>query len=405
MYGWGQSAVNVAAARARIAYIPLGGGGPLSRQTRALTPRRVCFLAFEALLAAVLVALNVDWSFPNSTYLSDFGSFVASGTAAAAGLDPYAIYPTTAHGLFAGTVYASPNLNPPISVLAFLPLAHVDPYWAFRAWYVLSVALYLVALALLLRAYPTARTSLHLIWAFNLAGLWHTLLLGQVYVPLALAVVGACLLVENGRPLPAGLLMGAVVAFKPNFAIWPLLLAVAGNWVCALAALGAAGALSLLPVAVFGPRIYTQWLAAAANPGLLTMLPGNNSLQGVAARLGIASLGVPLAAVLVVAVAALACFRRPAPGSASGLGLVASLLASPVSWAGYTLLLLPVLIGRRWAGPLRVGALLLLCPLAIVWYLSLGSRWLLAGVGSLYALALLLILAGLAREFRPCSQT
>ncbi|HOG48472.1 MAG TPA: glycosyltransferase family 87 protein [Anaerolineae bacterium] len=370
----------------------------MSANTRAATRGVSVGQVAKIALLIALIILNIRATLPTEDTLSGFGSFVASGRAAAAGLDPYAIYPETAHGMFAGTMYACPNLNPPLSVLAFQVLAYVDPQTALRAWYVISAGLYLAALALLVRAYPKQLTLLRAIWALNLAGLWHTLLLGQIYMPLVLATTGAWLLLQRRQQLAAGTLIGLVVALKPNFAIWPLLLLAAGPPVVAGASLASAAALSALPLAAYGLRIYGQWLAAAGAPGLLAILPGNGSLAAIATRLGLPWLGTLLAAALVLALAYVLWCRRPNPLAASGVALAASILASPIAWTGYTLLLLPVLFSRRWGRLLGVGAMLLLFPLALVWPWCEASRIWLIVLGSAYGWALLLIMAGLLGE-------
>src|SRR4026209_340810 len=63
--------------------------------------------------------------------LGDFGSFYASGQAAAAGLDPYLVYPLTMNGAV--------NLNAPPALLLFAAVAGVDVYVARSAWFVATV--------------------------------------------------------------------------------------------------------------------------------------------------------------------------------------------------------------------------------------------------------------------------
>ncbi len=366
-------------------------------QTKSAMWRVYVRQAPKAVLLAWFVIANIRWSFPRGA-LNDLGSFVASGRAALAGQDPYGVYEGTVLGVFSGTSYACPNLNPPVSVLACEGLARLEPHWLANAWYVVSGILYLITLLLLMRVYRP-QSFLRPIWAFSLVGLWTTLAIGQIYMPFVLATAGAWLLLKRGRPIAAGILIGIVTAIKPNFALWPILLLAAGHWASALAAGASAGALSLLPLLVYGPHIYEQWLAASAGSEVLVRLPGNASLAGVGARLGLPWLGTALAAGLVLALALWAWRRRFDALTASGLALVASLLASPIAWIAYTLFLLPVILARpRWHPALLAGAALLMVPMVPFWSLcETSTAWLIL-VGSLYAWALLLILSALVRE-------
>src|SRR5690606_17800790 len=116
--------------------------------------------------------------------LRDFGSFIASGRAGAAGQDPYGIYPLTFHVVLPGFDVWNPNLNPPVSVPLFGYLGRADPQRAFRAWWSVLLACYLVTIALLIRRYGDRRGWLLALWSLSLAGLWDTLALGQIYLPL-----------------------------------------------------------------------------------------------------------------------------------------------------------------------------------------------------------------------------
>ena len=72
-------------------------------------------------LCTLSVLYNLLRSFPQEGALKDFGSFMASGRASAAGLDPHGVYSLTYHVRvpLAGLEVDCPNLNPPISVLIF----------------------------------------------------------------------------------------------------------------------------------------------------------------------------------------------------------------------------------------------------------------------------------------------
>ncbi|MCL6430781.1 MAG: DUF2029 domain-containing protein, partial [Anaerolineae bacterium] len=221
--------------------------------------------------------------------------------------------------------------------------------------------------------------------------------LGQIYVPLLLAAAGAWELLRRDRHLEAGILIGLLVAIKPNFALWPLLLLLGGYGLVGGTAVASAALVSLLPVLIHGPRIYVQWLAASGSFRSF-VLPGNSSLLAVASRLGVPWLGILLTAALVVGTATLVWRRRPSALVASSLGIVVSLLASPICWLGYTMLLLPTLVARKWTLALRAAAIILTIPFALVVQWFQPSRLHFAVFGSIYAPALLLILLESCRE-------
>lgn len=334
---------------------------------------------YRNLALFVLLSLLIGWgltvSWPRVS-LGDFGSFVASGQAANAGLDPYAVHPLTLRGS-QGEPY--PNLNPPVLLPALQLLAHVDPQSAFRLWYAVSLALYILALALLARAYPL--TPWRLLWALALAGLWFGLWLGQVYTLLALGAVAVWVLLPR-RPLWAGLLLGLLVAVKPNLAPWVGLLLLAGHWRPALAATGTAAALWLGALLAYGPAVYAQWLAATSTVTAFLVSDGAPWL------VNLPLVGYPLAAALLLG-AAVSCWRyRPEPLAVSAIALPLVLVALPNSGIGYCLLLLPVLLSRPWSPLLTVAAALLLVPF---WRLDSLSVW-------AHQIAAGLLLAALAHQ-------
>src|SRR5947209_794021 len=121
--------------------------------------RQRCTFLAEVALAAALLALNLYWSLRHDNTLGDFGSFIASGKAALAGHNPFAVYPGTLHfGTGAHRVNA-PNLNPPISIYVFSLLARFDPRTVLNVWYVASMVLMLTSIALLAHAHREHATK------------------------------------------------------------------------------------------------------------------------------------------------------------------------------------------------------------------------------------------------------
>src|SRR5918998_1086753 len=109
-----------------------------------------------SLALTILSVLAIMAEFPRiapSQDLWDFGSFVASGRAAAQGLNPYGIYPLTLRVELPGFEAWNPNLNPPISALLFQLFDRAEPQTSFRVWRWISVAFYIATLLMLFDRY------------------------------------------------------------------------------------------------------------------------------------------------------------------------------------------------------------------------------------------------------------
>jgi hypothetical protein len=359
-------------------------------------------------LALGLASLLVIWTelpraLPGGN-LWDFGSFVASARAAREGLNPYGIYPLTLHVSFPGFEAWNPNLNPPISALLFRLFDLADPHVSFRIWWGISVLTYGATVLLLLRRGPRPERLVLFLWAFALAGFWDTLVLGQIYLPLVLAGTTAWLLLERGEGGWAGVLIGLVVAMKPNFLVWPALLFLSGYRIPALACIATAAAISAIPLVVMGPEVYRQWFELIASDRDRAAFLTNASLAGLTARIGSPTLGLVLGLGLLAASALWAIRRRPTVTHASAVGLILGLLASPIAWIHYTLFLLPVFVTRWHVQGTRLVALLLIVPVPFIIDQFGKPAWVQATLGSIYNWALVLCLIVLFMHERAYAQ-
>ena len=345
-----------------------------------------------ALLLVLLIVWSVRWALPGGE-LRDYGSFIASGRAGAQGLNPYGIYPLTFHVVLPGFDVWNPNLNPPISVPVFAQFDRLDAHTGFRVWWIVSLCCYLAGVWMLARTYPR-RPPLLSGWALALAGFWDTLALGQIYLPLVLATIAAWILLDRGRMAAAGILIGVVVAIKPNFAVWPLLVLFAGHWRAPAAAALTAVSISLIPLLAYGWDIYTQWITLLLSDRGRAAFLTNASLVGLTSRAGFASVGVVLSGLLLLFLAAHVVRRRPDPLSASALGIAGGILASPIAWVHYTLFLLPVFFVWPLSLPLRLAAVLMIVPVPILLQYLDAPAWQQLTIGSAYNWAALLACAG-----------
>ncbi len=346
-----------------------------------------------AIVALAVISAEFPRTLPGPGLL-DFGSFVASGQAAREGLNPYGIYPLT----FRVGQGVNPNLNPPISALLFQLFSLTEVHRMFRIWYCVSVALFATAIILLVRRYKETPLVTFALVACALAGVWETLVLGQIYIPLVLAAVGAWLLLERGSMAAAGILMGIIVAVKPNFAVWPALLFLSGRFQPALISVGTALIISAIPAIVIGPEVYRQWFEMLAADNGRAFFLTNASISGLAARADISMIGTAASLFLLGGAALWALFRRPSLPVTSTMALLLSVLASPIGWVNYTLFLLPVFCWK-WSSPIiRIVMAFLVIPTPFVLRELSNPGFRTLTRGSLYNWALLLLLVALVAE-------
>ena len=331
------------------------------------------------LLSLLLLQTITAWQLKGGGH--DLGGFIASGRLVLTGLDPYGPHPLIYTFDSPFGIIQQVNLNPPAWLPLFATLAILEPA-ALLPWWALVQALgYGLALLILARLYHPS--PLRLAWAVALAGFWGTLGDGQVYGLVALLVALGWSSLTLGHSWRAGLALGLLVALKPPFALWALWLLLRGQRSIVPPALLAGTLACALPAILYGPIVYWQWLKVSASVNWLA-LPGNGSLPGLGAVLGWAPAGY-LAAVFLAIYLGLTGRDQLA-----GDGLLLCLLASPLTWAGYTLTLLPLFWRQeRWPWLLVLAAALLCLPSGWVW--KAGLVW--PPVGTLYVLALLLILA------------
>jgi arabinofuranan 3-O-arabinosyltransferase len=282
-----------------------------------------------------------------------------------------------------------PNLNPPFLSLLLAPLGLLPvlpAYWVFTAVTILLVtgSVLLTTRELRLGRAVTVIAVLALLASSPLHG---TLLLGQIYGLLQAGLTLAWLVQRRGRPLLSAALVGVTVAIKPSLA--PLLLVplVRRSWPdrrpALVTGLAAAGGVSLVGVLVAGPSSALEWLHLATGTPA-PEVDANAALPGLVARLGGPGALGWLVTVAVVA-GSLWWVRRasPSPGARppgsvepadAALFAVAAgcLLAAPIAWLNYEIMLLPGVLVLLRAGRWRVGAPLLALPIVpVAW----GNLW------------------------------
>lgn len=335
--------------------------------------------------------------------LNDYGSFYASGKAANAGLNPYDVYPETFRSNVLDHVH--PNLNPPVSLLLFAPLARLDPHATGTVLWWGGLLVYAAIVLLTLHRHRQQNGIVLGAWALALPALWDGLRLGQVYVLLFAGVALVWYLLEEERPVFAAVVIGGLAAFKPNLLVWPALLFVAGHRRMAVAAFLSFAGLSALPLLFFGPEIYMQWLGMlqgdlAGRSGFFA----NATVVAIGVRAGSHVLGAALAA-LVLVWAILYVRRRDLPVTrTSEMGIGVAILVSPVAWMHYLLLLVPAMLRGSWNKGVAIGAAVMVIPtVAVFWaFRTLPLSYpeltpaIKATIGSAYSWGALLLVVSMA---------
>ncbi len=191
-----------------------------------------------------------------------------------------------------------------------------------------------------------------------------TLGLGQIYAVLALGLAVAWISDRRDKSLISGSALGLVVAIKPSLApvlLWPL---ARRRWRAFVAALVSGAAATVLGALLVGPTATLNWLRRLFDLPLFTH-PDNASLITTVTRLftknvfaePIVTLPwmVPVAYALSIGVVFLTAIKLTDDPEAGLWALVAAtLLASPITWHMYLVLLGPgvlLLLARGWVVP------------------------------------------------------
>jgi alpha-1,2-mannosyltransferase len=286
---------------------------------------------------------------------ADFDTFWRSAVALLEGRD---VYDTGAR---------LENLNPPFWILLISPLGLLEPLLAYRIFALITLVITVGCLVWIAEE-VRLRSPWAVVGAVMLllsSPLLATLALGQIYPILALGLVAAWVADRRGRPVLSGTSLGLVVALKPSLApvlLWPL---VRLRWGAFGAALASGAAATLVGVVVMGPGATLDWLRLLSGRSPSPYWD-NASLPGAAARLftenefsaHIATLPwtIPVAYVLGIGAIAITTARVARQRSEVALWalVAASLLASPIAWHNYLVLLGPailLLLARGWVAP------------------------------------------------------
>ena len=258
------------------------------------------------------------------------------------------------------------NLNPPVWTALISPLGLLEPLTAYRVFVLISLVIVVVYLAWTveeLRLRP-GWTAVGVVMLLLSSPLLATLALGQVYPVLALGLVAAWVADRRERHEVSGAALGLVVALKPSLLpvlLWPL---VRQRWRALTAAVISGAGATLVGIIVLGPGATFDYIGVLRDRSVSAYWD-NASLPSAAARLftenpysqNVATLPwmVPVGYALGIAAIALTAVRvRHGPEVGLWVLVAASLLASPIAWHNYLVLLGPgvlLLLARGMAAP------------------------------------------------------
>jgi hypothetical protein len=201
-----------------------------------------------------------------------------------------------------------------------------------------------------------------ILWLLLSTLLTGTLWFGQDYslMFLMMCIAWACL--DTDHDVTSAVLIGALIAMKPNFGLWPIMLFVAGYKKAAIVSAATAFGLSVLPIFFYGPTIYLQWLQADSRDRHF-IYGSDLSIFSVFARQGLPRLGVSVVALCAIMLILFVRRTRPVQTDLAGIAICAGIICSPLAWNFYVLFAAPFFVAKRWHKLETLAAILIGMPM------------------------------------------
>lgn len=335
----------------------LRSGAFLTRERLWLVPAAL-LLGYAVALVVLFATAHGALDYQGRPLGTDFSNVYAAGKAVLAGhpeapFDPALQY-AKEQSLFGRATPFYGWHYPPYFLLIAAPLAQLPYLGALALWQFSTLALYLVALRMLLRAGPDALKSWQwLLPALAFPAAFVNLTHGNNgFLTAALLASGLAML--ERRPAIAGILFG-LLAYKPQFAVMiPIALVAGFYWRSLFAGIVTVALLSTAVTILFGPEVWRAFVASTHFARTVVLEQGGtgfNKIQSVFAWTRLWGGSVALAYVLqgltsIAACAALALlWRSRARFADKGAMLcLAVLLATPYSLDYDLLALAPAIV-------------------------------------------------------------
>ena len=302
-------------------------------------------IAYAAVIACLFLTAHGLNDYQGRPLGSDFSNIYAAGVQANAG-HAAEIYVPAKHLAAERAIFGAKTPfygwhYPPFLLLIAVPLALLPYFAALFVWQATTFALYLGAMALLLRN-STANIDARfwILFAVAFPAVLANLLAGHNGFLTAALLAGALALLDT-RPVLAGLLFG-LLAYKPQFGLMiPLALLVTARWRAIGGAVLSVIALSLLCSLAFGTEIWTAFLASEQFTRTVVLEQGQTGfyrIQSMFAWVRLWGGPVPLAYAaqgLLTLLCAVSVFRiwrgGASQGNKSASLCIAAILATPYS--------------------------------------------------------------------------
>ena len=365
----------------------LRDGDFLTRE-RALLWARGFLAAFAAAFLFLAFTAHGLNDYQNRPLGTDFSNVYAAGTLTLDGA-PEAAYDPARHyareqAIFGRTTPYYGWHYPPFFLTVAGALARLPYLSALSLWQGATLALYLAALALLLRRRPQiAQGRMWLLLALAFPAVFVNLTHGQNGFLTAALLTGAIALLDN-RPIIAGILFG-LLAYKPQFGILiPLVLVVSARWRCFAAASATVAALVLLATLTFGAEIWSAFLASTHFSRTVVLEQGGAGFEKIQSafalvRLWGGSADAAYAVQILVTVGAAASleilWRSQASAACKGAGLCLGVLLATPYCLDYDMMVLAPAIALLAADGLARGFLPYeKTALAALWLVPVAAR-------------------------------
>ncbi len=325
---------------------PLPAESSLRRSVRSTVKVIACLVVAAGASAGIvynLFGLPVLRVLPyvGDYYRIDLDVYRIGGGVFMAGAPLYGGIPATELGA------ALPFTYPPIAAVLFSPLSALSLFWAGIVVTTISLVLLFLTIVLTLRSLGYAPRTL-LLWAAGavvavsmvLEPVFSTFDYGQINIVLMAFVAADCL--PRKTAWPRGVLLGFVAAVKLTPAVFVLFFLLRRDFrAAAISALSFAAFTALGFAATFSDSV-TYWTVTLVDSGRIgnPAYPGNQSITGVLARLGlddslrsVAWIALSCCMLAVTAVAMRRAFAAERTALALGVNALFGLLVSPVSWS------------------------------------------------------------------------
>lgn len=225
----------------------------------------------------------------------------------------------------------------------------------------------------------------------SFAGLWHVIQLGQIYAFLFFLLVLA-LRYHKTHNNVSSCLFGLLIAIKPHLLVIPLMMILSANYKTSIKIIFIFITFTLISLMFYGFTVFEQWFISVSSFNGLK-LPANFSIIGLFARFDQISLTYILYGIILL-ICSYIVFRSKAASFflIINYSIVLSLLLSPVSWSGYSTLLIPYFATSKLNLLMKILLSIFIIPYWLIRYYYIQNPIFYYTIGWMYGYAYLVLL-------------